>query len=463
MSNHKYLKIIFFNMALLLLISGCAPLESKSLDAEYLSLRDKVERSPEDTLLLGRLADMAKDNYLSSGNTSYRDDAIAYYTRYLEMSPGHLGASLARYSLLVRKYIQEGRVEDIQKIRKIYHDSQVVKSVQEVSPPSFIEAIRKISAGEGSLDDLRSLVQAGVKENPRHVPSRLLLAEIYMGLDKPRLARAMIFETARQHPTNPKVSSAYAEMLNDLALESHCDYDRKKHRADVREAIKAAKVAAKANPKDADIAYNLSVLYESLGQSELAVYQAKRLVELEPGPDSEWFLVDQLNANGQFDQAFLLATELAGNGPDVAGDLEIMAMSKYQQGDYESALRLFQRYRRSAEKPSIYYVMREAIAAESLNKTSVSKELLSSIDLDSLDTDWERSLLRYLRHDISETDLLGNTENACNSTEGHYFIARRAMLDGDREKARVHFEQAMSYQVPRFYEYSSSKLRLQEL
>ena len=457
------IKIVSVLLSGSLLISACSSLETMGLDPEYLSLRDKVEQSPGDTLLLGRLADMANMNFASSGNTVYRDEAIELYGRYLKANPGHLGAAFGRYGLLAHRYINEGRSEDIQAIRVAYQGLAPIKASVELSPPSLIQSLRGINAGESDFDEHRDLLQAALKENPRHVVTRLILAQVYKASNRPRLARAMVAEAARQQPTNPDVAREYADMLNEVVGESHCSYDRERHRTDLKAAIKAAKQALKANPKDADIVRDLSVLYEALGQSELALFEAKRFVELNPGSESQWFLVDQYTANGQFEDAFNLAEQLMVDKPAKAYDLENSAMAKFQQGDYESALTLFQEYRDVADPPSVYYVIREAIAAETLDKPALSKEALASLSLDSVGNDWEKALLRFHRRDLSEADLLDLPKDACEKTEGHYFIARRALLEGNKEKARYHFKQTVDLEVPRFYEYVSGKLLLQEL
>lgn len=460
--NTQWMKLLGL-LFLALLLAACGP-QQRAEDPEYSALKAQAEAQPDDTIAIGRVADAAQARYRATGQGHYRDDAIAYYQRYLEASPGHVGGNVALYAMLASRYVERVDANDMRQLREIFQRTPVLQTSPGVAPPSLVEALIYVGRRSRIVDvapKMRDLLRKAIRENPRNVTSHLLLAETYEATGRPELAEAMIAQAYKAQPENTRVLIARAGVLYERAQASMCNLDRDAHREDVKQAIAALKAAAKANPKRAALFHDLSQMYEALGRPQLALFQAKRYNELQDDEESRWYLLDQYTAAKLFDEADKQGTENIqrdGRNAMVIGQL---AMVANQRGDYEAAAKLFRDYRLLSRRPDVYFVVREAIVAEHLGREDQAQKALAAADVEP--GTFDEALLNFHQGTLDEADFLGEADDACRLTEAHYFIARRALLDGDKAKARTEFGKVLDYQVPRYFEYVSAELRLQEL
>ena len=141
--------------------------------------------------------------------------------------------------------------------------------------------------------------------------------------------------------------------------------------------------------------------------------------------------------------------------------MDSLGMLAFQRGDMAGARERYASYRKYTNKPSVFIVIREALAANSLNLSA--DDALKSIQTYDLKDDWEKSLLAYHREELEEGAFLGLAENVCNKTEANYFVAYRALLAGNKAKAREHFKKVLSYKLSAYYEYPSAKRLLKTM
>lgn len=440
---------------------ACSP--QRTEDPEYFAAQQQAAAS-QDALVVGRFADEAQQRYRAGKDARYRDEAIDAYRRFLQLSPGHLGASVALYQLYGERLLEVGGRADLAAIRGLFADNPAIAQSDGIAPPSLIEVMLILRHPSGAdVATVRSLLRDAIRENPNEVRSTLILARLYLDEGRDALAKSLYQQVLKRQPDNPQVLKLYAGLLFSEAQSSHCDPDREMHRRKVRAALDAAKTALRQQPQDAELVHDMSILYESLDRRSLALFLAQRHVELEPTIDARRFLIDQYLAAFQFDTASAMVAESQRQVDQSQPiDFDQIAEAAYLRGDWAAAREALTRYRRLG-RPRVYELIDEMALAAKLGQAEVLQEARASLDPSSVEDPWQAQLLRFALGHIDEQGLMAMADNACRRAEGEYALARKAWFAGDRNKAAAHYRRVVDAGIPRFVEHVRAKFRLEQL
>lgn len=444
-----------------LLLTGCVPGDTvREDDPELAALVARSQADPKDQLTRSQLIDAYLKRLNQTKQVRYRDKAIEELRIFLADAPEHTGANVTLYQLLANQSVQQASREHLAELRVIYERTPILLETP-MAPPSLLDAAITLQTAN-KADDLKAaigLARQGLKENPRHIGSRLLLAKLYRELGNDALAMAMLEQAHKLAPDHPAALAEYGNALYQAARASRCSGGS----PHLDKAITVVKQASVKKPEDSELLFRLSKLYEMRGRHELALFTAKRLVDAEDNPDNRLFLAEQYNLADRRDEAVAAYQALMAQQPGDPSLLDGLAHVHFQRAEWQRARELLLQHVDASDTPHAYAVMLLSLTERLRGDDDAARKHLRGLPVTSFDNDWERTLVRFLAGDIDEAALHAAANDTCNQVEAHYFAGFSKWIAGDNAAARADFEKVIALNVPFFYEHHSARYLIDRL
>lgn len=448
-------------LVMLLGLAGCVATDTvRSDDPEINRLQAATETNPQDLQSRAQLTDAYLKRYAKTRDISYRDSAMRELRRMIDQAPGHVGANVTLYRLLLAMSLQDKTTDPVAEMRDIYGRTQILRE-SPLPPPSLVAGLVALKdvQHKSELPRVIKLIKPALQENPRHSGTRLLLAQLYAELGHDTLALAMLEQAHTLDPDNAKVLRAYGNQLYRNVRSRSCEGDN----GQLGKALGIMKKAAGRFPDEPRLQFRLSKLYEMRGMHELALFSAKRLRELEDNLDNQVFLAEQYANAGRRDEAAQLIAQLLHDHPDKSWLHDTAGHIHFQYGEWPQARASLLRYVEQNPDPSPYAVMLLSLTDRMLADPQVAATHLRHIPDASFDNGWQRTLVAYLLDETDEAGLLAQAGNTCEQVEGHYYIGMRRWLAHDRDGARAALQKVVALNVPFYYEDASARFLLAHL
>ena len=443
------------------LLSGCLPTgELREEDPALNNLKAQVAANPQDPQTRAKLVDAYLQRFNETKDPAYRDDAIRELHLLTGQHPNLTGANIALYRLLVGLSLEQSSTEHLDELRGIYQRTALLKETP-IAPPALVEGLIALH-GVKHKAQLRAVihtVHSALKENPRHVGTRILLAKLYTELGQDALALAMLEQAYQLAPDSPLVLHDYGMRLTDRVREARCEGDYRH----LDQALTVVKQATAKLPKDPELQQDLARLYETRGAFELALFASKRRHELQADADSGSALAESYAEANQIPKAIDLLQELIHKYPDDADLLNRLAHVYFQDKQWRNANTTFVKYLQQTHDIEPYAMIWLSLSDQVLRDKQAAVRHLQAIPQQSFSNDWERTLVAYLRGDLEEGQLLAKANNACEQAEAYYYSGFQKWLHEDRPGARAAFEKVVALHVPYFYEHHSAVRLLRDL
>lgn len=444
-----------------LLLAGCvAPDTVRNDDPQINALSAQLAANPKDQQTRVQLIDAYLKRLGETKQDHYRDQAIDQLRLLIAEAPEHTGANITLYQLLLGMSLQERTTKYLAEMRAIYQRTPILTEAP-IAPPSLVEggvALQKVR-NEAEVDQTIRLIRQALKENPRHIGTRLLLADLYAKRDKDALALAMYQQAYQLAPDNPNVLEDYGNHLYKSVRAHRCEGGYPQ----LDTAIGVLKQASAKKPKDTELHYRLSKLYEMRGRPELALFTAKRLDDTKSDLASREYLAERYAIAGRKTESTQMLRALIAEHPDDAELLNALAHTHFQFAEWAPARDVLLQYIAKTDKPSPYAVMLLSITDRMLADQATADGHLNSIPAGAFERDWERALVNYLTGELGEHGLAAAAKNTCDQVEAHYFMGFNKWLARDRDGARAQFEKVIALNVPFYFEHRSSQYLLDHL
>ena len=320
------------------------------------------------------------------------------------------------------------------------------------APPSFIDSFKYLKNPKKRA----ALLKKGLQENRYFIDGYFYLSEIYKQQKQYDMAAAILKMALKYEKDNKNkylihktISSIYLEkFFNDP---EQCLSTNKEF---LKKIIKELKSRVKLNPKDSDSYKMLSSFYNYLGQNQLAIFNAKKALELEPlSKDTITGYGYTLIMSQKVDKFFKIAKSQSSDNLTFA----YFAIQDWKNAKKYAKLSL-------KDNPKYFYShLKFALSSAMVDGKEALKKYLLNLPKDVEVNSWEQSLIDFFTDKISKDELLKRAKNKCQKTEALFYIGFNYLIDGNKEMAKEYFKKVVDLKVYSFVEYTLSKYYLKLL
>jgi pentatricopeptide repeat protein len=435
--------------------------------ARVKALEHAAFEDPDNPTLQGALAQAYYEIFSASEDPIYEELSIAQYEKFLSLQPRHEGANLALYSLKYGRLLKSPRPELLREIKQIYE--RIPQSTRTAMMPlSTVEAVALMVAAEKSgssktgREQIRSLLQSGIRENPRYSRSYFLLARNYNLHKEYDLEIAVLRQAAFMFPDNPEVAKKLAEALDNKLLGMECYVADPSLLEDTMQAWQKALVGA---PEDARIHQQLSLKYGLMGLYELQLFEARTLYKLTNSASDRLLLADALVNNGYPREAVEMYEEMSKKSSALSSLKKNMGTAYFLQQELDKAAKHLSAYVR--ENPDKFYArIDHALIEKARGNREKARATMRDFTRGHNDieyTAWTRRLRDYFLGILTEQELVFNAEGPCQQTEAYYYAGMDRMFNGELFLARDYFNRVLDLKVYGFREYVGADYALKSL
>jgi len=334
--------------------------------------------------------------------------------------------------------------------------------------PAFVAAVLywHISAREGLSteqekayeDKAIKALREAVRERPAHAGAHFMLGRAYYHRDLNELALFEAQEAVQLAPGSADARYLLGNVHSDRVHSDDACYDR----ASVDAAVRAYKDAVRLAPDSPDAHRRLSDALRHQGQFELAVFEARRAVELDDSARNRLELGEALLAAGHPELAAREQREALKRRPDYAWAQAELALALLAAGVHEEAVDAYKRRMELGDPPSFYMALHYHLALRHLGRSGEARAVLERY-ADRAEDPWEEHLLTFHLGRLDPEELLANAENECQRSEGHFYTGYQQFLAGDTQGATRRFEENLKADTYCFLETHIAGARLSQL
>jgi tetratricopeptide (TPR) repeat protein len=329
-----------------------------------------------------------------------------------------------------------------------------------IIPPSSAEGLLRLKRTKisESLSPILKLFRIGLKEDPDNLKTRVIMAKLYIEIEKPALALHLMRRVMQlsNNKANYNDQALYAQSLYEVAMEQRCE----RPNPYFDEALNEAKAALAIKTDDAELELILASLYSIREAHTLSLYTSKRLYERQPIPSHKLELADRYWFSGDNEKAIKLYKSLFKNGRFREEAYRQSGRLMFGDGNWKLTKKYLQKYLKLVKTKEFYPTLLLAIAEERLSGKEQMAKRLKQIPKSQADSKWKQTLLGYHLGEINEHDFISMAENVCEKTEAHYFLGLNHLHQGDKTTAINEFKKVIDLKFPLYIEYRFAKDQL---
>ncbi len=444
-----------------LLLAGC---QSTGIvrEQQIEDLRQEVERQPTDAKAVGRLADAYGKRYGETFSPYYRDLAIENYKKFLLLNPGHPGASLALYQIMLREVLRRGFMSYLPEMRKLYSEVAIIPEAG-MLPPSTAQALITYASEKGIPNGRRihELLNQGVRENPANLTTRLMMARLYlerkhydMALAVIRQARSMVKEEQLK-----QLQPLFAEILYEMSDSYKCVT----RNAYVDEALREVKSAYALDTSDTEMEYRLAKLYAVKELYPMSIFTMRDLLGKDDATWNRFQLAQYLWRSGDDDAAADLFTEYLDDSQYSSDARELMGRLRLGQGEWDQSADYFRQYLKDVKRPDVYPALLLYLADAQAGRLDDAREELSGFLPTNIRNYWETALYDYYMDRRTAEEVVEVAGDLCQEVEAHYYVGMKELVTGRNGRAMQELNKVIELNLPQYHEHHLAKRSLQRL
>lgn len=371
MSKIKYLQI--FNILLsCLLLSACgnktenisistqrhmersiAYEEQGQYKAAVIEARNIIDLDKRKISGYERLAEL----FLALGNAKEAAALLIPFNKYFNSST---------YLLLAKSFNEQSKFLSANKSLNTYIDTGGDRS-----NTNYLIALATTLSGGSKLEQSVEILEEVVAKNPADIDAKIVLAKIYLNNDFHREGKELIAQTLKQFPKNPHVLYLAAQIAyTDGNLDSAEDL--------LSQSLMNLRSTDILTPLRSSVLDQLATVLTARHRTFEAITYRKILAEASPGvveAKAKFDSAIRLLNTGNIGDAEILFKELYKAYPNTDINALYLGMINYQEGDLESANRLFSSHLDTEIAPTIL-VQHAAVSNLKLNQSAEAIILL---------------------------------------------------------------------------------------
>jgi rhomboid protease GluP len=289
-----------------------------------------------------------------------------------------------------------------------------------------------------------------VGDGPQSAAAHSLLAEGYLQLGELDAASQAAAEALAIDPDSATAHGVKGQVLRAQGRD--------------RDALVAFQRFAELAPTLPTAWIELSESHYLVGDFEHALVAAQRAIRLAPrNPGAHDALVAAKLWQGDLAGAKAAAQELLRLAPDHAGAVRKLGFIELLEGRYHEALSYLRVEPLPPSESSIYRGLWWSLAARGAGEDRQAESVLAGLASALARGTWPHRLVQYLHGDITSATLLDAAVTAGQRCEAHFYVAFRALLDGDDGAALSHLEASAATGVTPYFEHLGATVLLRRL
>ena len=298
---------------------------------------------------------------------------------------------------------------------------------------------------------------------PPDPQKRLKSAEVY-------------FQSALQKQNKGDLDGAIADYTKAIELNPSPDiaYNNrglaKLDQGDLDGAVADFTKAIDLNPQYSDACNNRGHTKRLKGDPDGALADFTKAIDLNPKDALAYANRGQVKHNkGDLEGAIADCTKAIALNPQKRAAYTTRAHARYDRRLWADALADFRKICDLDPDDKDYAVIRIWLVRAHLGERDAATRELAEILKGRKADDWPGKILRFLVGDLSEAGFLKEAGSADAKTdreqkcEAYFYVGARRLLDGDKGKAKEHFQKCLDMGVKTFTEYRSAAAELQEI
>ena len=382
------------------------------------------------------------------------------YSRYqalLKTSPGYVPALRGLYSFYYfNAQLPTGAYltlsESMAGLNQLYTRLPALIR-NEYYPPTFAlyqrnAAIQSSSPASVSNELLLKNLRMAIQEAPENATARAILAEQLVAMGHAGVAKAVLYEAASYAPDEELYPYTLANYFYQTAIDQACVQDNSEA---LRPALSLYRNTLKIN-SDADVHYQMGVIYGVLGLMPLMLNEAAVLAKKDDVP-SLWQAAYLYVYGGNLGAAKRLF-ERAANAADLQSQPQGRAYIDYLMltGQWQAAVKHYPEFLQAKYALGSYDLLLASLmaaVAHGDNKNISFDDAWPKSSQLSYHHPWPVALFDVMAGDKDYQALAEQVEgNRCYQSQLHFYAGFNAWLNNDFDQAKQHAQKVKALKLP---------------
>ncbi len=434
---------------LLTVMTGCAQLNQKqtSILGEIQGYEQQLLINPSNASNLASLGERYYTLFTSTQNREYRDLSIKYNQAYLDLHPQQPKIQRSLYLAYFHKVVTAHTQESAQRLKAIYASMNPANTLR-LNPPS-IATYHYLLKGSPKIEELVDVLKQAIVEQPSTTFAYVKLARAYRLNEQAKMAQAVLMFAMQKNPDDMYLQAALGNLYMAKGKEKVC---QGKHYNDLEKALALYNKILKVRPESAKLRSEMAEAYFYNGHLRLALQQYKKSHEFAKDNIKLLEIGSIYSILGKNDKAMDYFQQ-ADDGFFTKKDIAVhhFSLEKWQKSlKYFQALFLL-------EDDHFYGRLLQSYAISLNDAKNPGKEKLQKfVGKHQLD-EWETRLYRYRLGELTSVQLMEQADDACLRTEGYFYQALQAKLDGKQDEYKQLLDKALQEKIYLFTEYNVAK------
>ncbi len=384
--------------------------------------------------------------YQETNDPSQLDHAIRSLRELTNATVDDFRPRVLLYTALTDKATRERDESLLEEIRALYQTVRLSEPTlgEEGLPlphPSFVAGMVywRLGAREGISDEEErkyedmaiAAYRNAIQADPGFAATHLELAKVYYFRNENELA---LFEAEQAVRLEPQLADAHA-MLGRIHRDNVHRDDSCYDRESVDAAVRAFKEAVRLDPESNRAHRGLSDAFVHQGRYELALFEARRAVEIADSARNRAQLGDALLGIGRPEEAAKEFREALKRKPDYASAQSQRGLALLAARRYEEAIDAYDRYLELDDSPWIYAVLYHHFALRHMGRNEEARRLIER-HAGRAEEPWEENLVAYYLGKLGPEQLRERAENECQRQNSRFYVAYDQLLRGLTEEAQ---------------------------
>ena len=440
------------NLSLLLLLSmvvACVPftLKPSAITPDIQDHEKQLQINPQNPGSLAALGTRYFELFEQTKLAKHRDKSIKYNQAYLDLYPQHPGVKRNLYLAYFHKVSHNFNQADANKLSSIFSSVNTVNAMS-LNPPSIAFYNYKVKHN-AKVEELIELLKQAIVEQPASAFAYLKLARAYASRGQEKMAQAVLMYGYQNNPDNLYLQVSLGDMYMARGKEKVCKGNQFQ---DLDKALTFYNQVLKARPESARLRAEMAEAYFFNGRFRLALAQYKKSQEFSKNNMNLLDIGIVYSILGKNDKAMDYFQQ-AGDGYLAVKDIAIQHFSLEQWGGSLSSFQ--QGFELQDEHFYSRLLQSYAMSFNDANNPGVEKltQFVSNHEL----SDWEQKLYKLRLKQISSDELMENAEDACQRTEGYFYQALQARLEGNKALYQQLLDKTLQEKIYPYTEYKTAK------
>lgn len=330
-------------------------------------------------------------------------------------------------------------------------------------PLHYIVAKDLLINGKLSIENYKkavSLLNESIRVDTKHAYSHLWLSHVQSELGHKDAALQAAKTAAKLKPDDIITQGSLAIKYFNEALKLRDEEDLDDA---AQNGIKAYEKVVDLDPHDPRAYERLGILYDMVGQDDLAYKAITTAISIENSSMLQTALAGVFMSRGDISKAEKHYQEALKIELNCGACLNEYAFCLYLKGDYHGALDLLEKYIKTSESISTYTALCKYHSMLGSDKPLQARAYLQEFNKTFSGDAWEKHLLEYHLGQLSAGALIGKAQQRFDRCEAYFYIGSQYWHLGEKKIAKGWFKKSIETKSYGYIEFNGAMVRLAQL